>query len=103
MASNNFGLAFEFIPKNKDEKENPEDGEEEGTNPEEEEVKIEFKPVVQLKEVEVKTLEENEDSLFKMYHTFFRFINYPLGEPSYSDMIKMENNGKNEELGMLNF
>ncbi len=33
----------------------------------EEEAQVEFKPLVQLSEVEVKTMEENEESLFSTF------------------------------------
>ena len=35
--------------------------------------KLEFEPVVKLEEVEVKTLEEEEDALFTMYFVFIPF------------------------------
>eukprot|EP01091_Cochliopodium_minus_P006243 TRINITY_DN16125_c0_g1_i1.p1 TRINITY_DN16125_c0_g1~~TRINITY_DN16125_c0_g1_i1.p1 ORF type:complete len:180 (+),score=67.60 TRINITY_DN16125_c0_g1_i1:51-590(+) len=38
-----------------------------------EELKIEFEPVVKLEEIEVKTLEENEDSVYNVRARLFRF------------------------------
>ncbi|CAF0732609.1 unnamed protein product [Brachionus calyciflorus] len=52
-----------------------EEGEEEGTgNPEEYEPQVEFKPIVKLEEVEVKTGEEEEDVLFKQRCKLYRFV-----------------------------
>nr|BAK00269.1 predicted protein [Hordeum vulgare subsp. vulgare] len=51
--------------------ENPEEGGE-NENPEEE-AKVDFKPLVQLKEVDVQSGEEDEDVLFKMRAKLFRF------------------------------
>lgn len=53
--------------------EDNEEGGDEGGNPEEFEPQIEFKPLVQLKEVEVKTGEEEEEVLFKQRCKLFRF------------------------------
>jgi len=57
-----------------DKEEEKEVGEEESseTAPEEE-AKVEFKPLVNLKEVEVVTHEEDEETLFKMRAKLFRF------------------------------
>jgi E3 SUMO-protein ligase RanBP2 len=49
-----------------------EDGEDD-QNPEEYEPQVEFKPLVNLKEVEVKTGEENEDVVFKQRCKLYRF------------------------------
>ena len=44
-----------------------------GEEEEEEEPDVQFEPVVHLEKVEVKTLEENEDVLYKTRATLFRF------------------------------
>jgi len=56
-------------PESKDQ----EEGEDHGVHPEEEEPKIEFKPLVKLSEVEVVTHEEDEEVLFKMRAKLFRY------------------------------
>jgi len=53
-------------------KEEGDDDKDEGPAPEEE-AKVDFKPLVDLKEVEVVTHEENEDVLFKIRAKLFRF------------------------------
>ncbi len=50
-----------------------EDDESGGQNPEEYEPEVDFKPIVQLKEVEVKTGEEDEEVLFKQRCKLFKF------------------------------
>ena len=45
-----------------------------GANPEEYEPQVDFKPIVQLKEVEVKTGEEDENVLFAKRCKLFRFV-----------------------------
>ena len=50
------------------------DGEEGNANPEEYEPQIDFKPLVALKEVEVKTGEEDEEVLFKERCKLYRFF-----------------------------
>jgi E3 SUMO-protein ligase RanBP2 len=51
-----------------------EDGEEGADNPEEYEPQVEFKPLVKLQEVEVKTGEEDEIAVFKQRCKLYRFI-----------------------------
>lgn len=52
------------------------EGEEEGGDDKapEEEAQVEFKPLVQLSEVEVKTMEENEDSLYSAFDILITHI-----------------------------
>ncbi len=53
-----------------------EDGEDVGNqNPEEYEPQVDFKPLVKLSEVEVKTGEEDEDAVFKQRCKLYRFDN----------------------------
>lgn len=51
-----------------------EDGGNENQNPEDYEPQVDFKPLVKLEEVEVKTGEEDEDVLFKARCKLYRFI-----------------------------
>lgn len=60
-------------------------------------------------QIETKTMEEDEDALFKLYalyfYTIYRALEankliYDIAEPSYSDLTIPRRHGKNEEQEM---
>jgi len=61
------------IKSTKEEKDDNENENDDNTPAPEEEAKVDFKPLVSLKEIDVVTHEQEEDSLFKMRAKLFRF------------------------------